>query len=162
MTLNAPAVQFIAPPAMVVRGDRALLKIVMDNLIGNSVKFSAGREQPMIRLCRRIENGAEVFSVQDNGAGFDERYAAKLFQPFHRLHSATEFPGTGLGLATVQKVVARHGGHVWARSDLGRGTTVSFTLWTRPDAPAPAEREAARRDQPQSGGHPASASCDRC
>jgi light-regulated signal transduction histidine kinase (bacteriophytochrome) len=113
---------------MRARGDPALLRLMLENLLGNAWKFT-GRETP---AC--IEVGVErdgdrlVYYVRDNGVGFDMAYADKLFGAFQRLHGATEFPGTGIGLATVQRIVFRHGGQVWAHSTVGQGATFFFTL----------------------------------
>jgi signal transduction histidine kinase len=112
-------------------GDEKLLQQVMSNLIGNAWKFSRGRPTTRIRLGAAPDPdaaGFTVFSVEDEGTGFDMQHATNLFTPFHRLHAAGEFEGTGIGLAIVRKVLARHGGHVWAESEPGRGTKVSFTL----------------------------------
>jgi len=107
------------------RGDQRLLRVVMDNLLGNAWKFSSQREEAVIEVGTK---GGGVFFVRDNGAGFDMAYANKLFGDFQRLHSDSEFPGTGIGLATVRRIIARHQGRVWAESELGRGTTFYFSL----------------------------------
>ena len=106
-----------------------MLQQLLDNLLGNAWKFSG--KQAQARISFRRESGADgeaVYAVQDNGAGFDMAYADKLFGPFQRLHTASEFAGTGIGLATVQRIVARHGGRVWAESAPERGATFYFTL----------------------------------
>ncbi|HUL72782.1 MAG TPA: ATP-binding protein [Vicinamibacterales bacterium] len=113
------------PPAS---GDRALLKQVWVNLVSNAVKYSGKRERPLVRIGGHREGGETVYWVRDNGVGFDMRYAAKLFGVFQRLHSAEEFPGTGVGLAIVQRVVVRHGGRVWAESRPGEGACFFFSL----------------------------------
>lgn len=105
-------------------GDPRLLRIVLENLLGNALKYTAKKEEAHIAF--RREGGA--FVVEDNGAGFDMRFAGKLFTPFQRLHSAQEFPGTGVGLALVRRIVRRHGGEVWARGEPGRGAAFFFTL----------------------------------
>lgn len=113
---------------LVVQGDRELLRVAMQNLLDNAWKFTATRN------CTQIEVGAyrdgvrQVYFVRDNGVGFDMAYVDRLFVPFQRLHASTEFPGTGVGLATVQRVVHRHGGRVWAESVPGEGATFYFTL----------------------------------
>jgi PAS domain S-box-containing protein len=109
-------------------GDAVLIKQAWANLLGNAIKFSNKREQPVIEVSGH-ENGAEnVYCVKDNGAGFDMRYYDKLFGVFQRLHSADEFDGTGVGLAIVQRVVARHSGRVWAKSEVGKGAAFYFSL----------------------------------
>jgi PAS domain S-box-containing protein len=113
------------PPAQC---DPALIRQVWVNLISNAVKFSGAREDPRVKVDGRSEGEEHVYSVSDNGAGFDMRYYDKLFGVFQRLHSAEEFPGTGVGLAIVQRVVARHGGRVWAEGEVGRGATFYFSL----------------------------------
>ena len=113
------------PPA---HADRALLRQVWANLIGNALKYSGKREQPRVWIGAREVDGECVYSVRDNGAGFDMRYADKLFGVFQRLHRAEEFPGTGVGLAIVQRVIGRHGGRVWAESQPGEGACFHFSL----------------------------------
>ena len=113
------------PPAL---GDRALFRQVWLNLIGNALKYSAKRDSPCVEIGGREENGETLYWVRDNGVGFDMRYAQKLFGVFQRLHRAEEFEGTGVGLAIVQRVVARHGGRVWAEGELGKGACFSFAL----------------------------------
>lgn len=122
-------VQVDIDPAMPCVGDSRLLTIVLENLIGNAWKFSARTVAPAIRIgCRAGEGGEPVFFVADNGAGFDMTYADKLFKAFQRLHTADEFEGTGIGLATVHRIITRHGGRVWAQSAPGQGATFQFTL----------------------------------
>jgi signal transduction histidine kinase len=115
-------------PLPACEGDRLLLKQVWMNLLSNAVKYTSGRAPACIRVRGSANDDACTYEVEDNGAGFDMEYAAKLFQPFQRLHSEAEFPGTGVGLALVQRIVHRHGGVVTARSQPGRGATFSFTL----------------------------------
>jgi signal transduction histidine kinase len=112
---------------LTAHGDRRLLAVALENLLGNAWKFTSDRATPHISFGRTREDGAEVYFVRDDGAGFDESYADKLFAPFQRLHGA-EFEGTGIGLATVQRVIARHGGRIWARAAVGQGATFFFTL----------------------------------
>ena len=109
-------------------GDAQQLAIAFDNLCGNAWKFTSKQMDARIELGSRVDGATRVFFIRDNGVGFDMQFAAKLFGVFQRLHSESEFPGTGIGLATVQRIVHRHGGRVWAESVLGRGTTFSFTL----------------------------------
>jgi light-regulated signal transduction histidine kinase (bacteriophytochrome) len=113
------------PPAT---GDPALLRQVWANLIANAVKFSAKKERPRIEICAGDEGDDVVYSIRDNGVGFDMRYVDKLFGVFQRLHSAREFEGTGVGLAIVQRIVHRHGGRVWAEGAPGGGAAFYFTL----------------------------------
>jgi light-regulated signal transduction histidine kinase (bacteriophytochrome) len=108
--------------------DRALLRQVWVNLIGNAVKYSGKSERPRVEIGGHVDGEEGVYWVRDNGAGFDMRYAAKLFGVFQRLHGQDEFPGTGVGLAIVQRVVTRHGGRVWAEGKVGEGARFSFTL----------------------------------
>lgn len=109
-------------------GDRALLGQVWTNLISNAMKFSSKREGALIEVSAISNEQEHVYFVRDNGAGFDPRYQAKLFGVFQRLHDASEFPGTGVGLALTQRIVARHGGRVWAEGKPGEGATFYFTL----------------------------------
>ena len=113
------------PPAS---GDSALLRQVWDNLLSNALKFTARTSEPAIEIGGRVEGHEAVYFVRDNGAGFEMQYVDKLFGVFQRLHRADEFPGTGVGLAIVQRVVARHGGRVWAEGEAGQGATFWFTL----------------------------------
>jgi PAS domain S-box-containing protein len=111
---------------LVVPGDAQLLRVAMQNLLGNAWKFTSRTEGARIEVGHDAAAGA--FYVRDNGVGFDMAYADKLFSAFQRLHTDTEFPGTGIGLATVRRIVARHQGRVWAESQPGQGTTFYFTL----------------------------------
>jgi PAS domain S-box-containing protein len=121
------------PDGLVARADPHLVRLVLQNLIGNAWKFTAERDDAVIRLRRHRQDGIDVFSVEDNGAGFDMAYAHKMFDPFQRLHSAAEFEGTGIGLAIVARIVTRHGGGIRAEGRPGHGATFRFTL-----TPAPA------------------------
>ncbi len=111
-----------------VWGDKRLLQIMLSNLLGNAWKFTSKQEQTVISFGREQKEGETAFVVRDNGAGFDMNYSNKLFQAFQRLHRATEFEGTGIGLATVQRVVLRHGGRVWAEGAVGSGANFYFTV----------------------------------
>ncbi len=111
-------------PGLVARGDPRLLRLVLENLLGNAWKFTEKKVEARIRFGRE----GDGFVVQDDGAGFDSRYTGKLFAPFQRLHTASEFPGTGVGLAIVQRIVRRHGGEVWASGETNRGAQFGFTL----------------------------------
>jgi signal transduction histidine kinase len=113
--------------------DRRLMRIVLENLLGNAWKFSAKAETAVIQFGSERRAHEIVYFVRDNGAGFDMAYVDKLFQPFQRLHRVTEFSGTGIGLATVHRIVDRHGGRVWADGVVGAGTTIYFTLVAAPE-----------------------------
>jgi light-regulated signal transduction histidine kinase (bacteriophytochrome) len=113
------------PPA---EGDAALLRQVWFNLLSNAVKYSAKRPSPVIAVSGALEDGQAVYRVRDNGAGFDMQYAGKLFGVFQRLHAPDQYEGTGIGLALVQRIVARHGGRVAAHGEVDRGATFSFSL----------------------------------
>jgi two-component system sensor histidine kinase/response regulator len=123
------------PPAM---GDSTVIRHVWSNLIGNGLKFSARHPTPQLRITGRVEGGEVVYQVEDNGVGFDMQYADKLFGVFKRLHRAEDFPGTGVGLAIVQRIVARHGGRIWAEASPGEGARFQFTLPAVPASPAAA------------------------
>src|ERR1700761_9058104 len=112
----------------VCHGDRTMLKLVITNLLSNAVKFTRMQPRPTIEVGCVDANQDEVeIYVRDNGAGFDMQYANKLFGVFQRLHRTEEFEGTGIGLATVQRIVNRHGGQVWAQSQINRGSTFRFS-----------------------------------
>lgn len=142
-------VTFVAPATLQVYADRRLLQVVLENLLGNAWKFTSKVPGPRVEV--GMEQGPEgpCYYVRDNGAGFDMAYASRLFSPFQRLHRDEDFTGTGIGLATVQRVIDRHGGRVWAHGEVGKGATVFFTLPRGPSesrSPAvPSSRAAAPR-----------------
>jgi signal transduction histidine kinase len=114
--------------AITIQGDERLLGVVLDNLLGNAWKYTARRERAAISVGTARRDGADTCFVRDNGAGFDVARADRLFEAFERFHAASEFEGTGLGLAIVQRILARHGGRVWADSEVGVGTTFYFAV----------------------------------
>jgi len=121
------AVQLEVAPNMQVQGDPTLLRVVVENLLGNAWKYSAKVEQARITFGRHPQD-ADTFTVHDNGAGFDMRFADRLFGVFQRLHSANDFPGTGVGLASVRRIVRRHGGEIWGEAEVSRGARFHFSL----------------------------------
>jgi len=121
-------VDFIVEDDIRGTGDANLLAVVLENLLGNAWKYTAKRAHAEIRFGREERDGKQTYYVRDNGAGFDMTVAPKLFTPFQRFHSASEFEGTGIGLATVRRVVQRHDGHVWADGTIDGGATFYFTL----------------------------------
>lgn len=121
-------VQVMVQDGVVARGDARLLRAALENLLGNAWKFSGRNPAARIGFGARIEKGSTTYFVSDNGVGFDMAYADKLFGAFQRLHGVKDFPGTGIGLATVQRIVHRHGGRIWAESEPGTGATFYFTL----------------------------------
>ena len=108
--------------------DPDFIRIALANLLSNAFKFTGGQTAPTIDFASEMRDGEVVYYVRDNGAGFDMAYAEQVFRPFERLHSQDDFPGTGIGLATVQRVIRRHGGRIWADAAIGRGATFYFTL----------------------------------
>lgn len=136
-------VEWEVAPGLQAWADPRLLEVLMRNLLGNAWKYTAATAQPRIRVYAEGTEGQSRFCVADNGAGFDMKRAAKLFQPFQRLHRETEFPGIGIGLATVQRIVARHGGSIDVNAAPGCGATFCFTL------PAAGEEEATPRHDSQ-------------
>lgn len=128
------SVTFVVQPGLVADCDPRLVRVVLDNLIGNAWKFTAKAPAARIEFGQSATS-PPTFYVRDDGAGFDMAYQTKLFGAFQRLHTDRDFPGTGIGLATVQRIVRKHGGEVWAEGAVGRGATFSFTLST-PKAPS--------------------------
>ncbi len=138
---GAPAVDWHIAPLPVVVADANMMRQAWQNLLGNAVKYAGRSNPPVVRVeHERDADGAHHFRVADNGTGFDMAYAGKLFGVFQRLHKASEFPGTGIGLASVRRVLARHEGRVWAEAEPGAGATFHFTLPELLDAPASTNR----------------------
>jgi signal transduction histidine kinase len=121
-------VEFDIAPGLKARGDARLLRVVLDNLLRNSWKYTAKQPAPRVEFRSADANGGQTYMVRDNGAGFDMKYADKLFGVFQRLHSAADFEGTGIGLATVRRIINRHGGRIWAEGAVDQGATFYFTL----------------------------------
>jgi signal transduction histidine kinase len=122
-------------PGLSAWGDAGLLKVALENLLGNAWKFTSKKPSATIAVGRAEREGRAAFFVRDDGAGFDQAHSSGLFRPFQRLHQERDFPGEGVGLATVQRVVHRHGGQVWAEGEPGKGAAFYFSL---PEAPCPA------------------------
>jgi signal transduction histidine kinase len=121
----------VVHPRCSLNADPGLMQIVLQNLLRNAWKFTGRRDPAQIEFGCEQKNGMTVFYVRDNGAGFDPQMADRLFKPFQRLHAVSEFPGTGIGLATVQRIIRRHGGEVWAEGEIVKGATFYFTLDSR-------------------------------
>jgi light-regulated signal transduction histidine kinase (bacteriophytochrome) len=124
-------IEFNIAPGIVAQGDRSLLLVVLANLLGNAWKFTSRQPHPRIEFGFLHRHGQRAYFVRDNGAGFDMSQAEKLFAPFQRLHDSEAFSGTGIGLATVQRIIHRHGGLIWAEGAVGQGATFFFTLAPR-------------------------------
>jgi light-regulated signal transduction histidine kinase (bacteriophytochrome) len=122
------AVEWAVAPGLSVVGDSRMLRIVLENLLGNAFKFTGARNPARIEFGRTTTERGPALFVRDNGAGFDMTYAGKLFTAFQRLHSTAEFPGTGIGLSIVRRIVNRHGGEIWAESVPEQGSSFYFTL----------------------------------
>jgi light-regulated signal transduction histidine kinase (bacteriophytochrome) len=141
--IGQSSVQWNIQPLPPVQGDREMLRLVVRNLLSNAVKYTRTREQANIEIGAREDGTETVFWVRDNGVGFDMRYVEKLFGVFQRLHSSDEFEGTGIGLANVRRIVGRHGGRTWAKSELENGSTFFFSL---PKEPLTSDLDGAKRD----------------
>jgi PAS domain S-box-containing protein len=126
------AATIVIAEGLVTEGDSQLLRVVLDNLLRNAWKFTARHPTARIEVGCTGDNGTRQYFVRDDGAGFDMAHADLLFQPFKRLHRQTDFEGTGIGLATVQRIIQRHGGRIWAESAVEHGATFYFTLGERP------------------------------
>ncbi|MFY9729022.1 MAG: ATP-binding protein [Candidatus Acidiferrales bacterium] len=125
-------VEWRVEPLPEVDCDPGLLKLVFNNLLGNALKFTRSRQPAVIEIGTSHSPGPTTIFVRDNGVGFDPKYADKLFGVFQRLHRQEDFEGTGVGLATVQRIIRKHGGEVWAESEVDRGATFFFSLGARP------------------------------
>jgi light-regulated signal transduction histidine kinase (bacteriophytochrome) len=123
-------VEVVVQESLVGRGDPRLLRVVLENLLGNAWKFTSKKPRARIEMGAEQKNGTLKYFVCDDGSGFDMTYADKLFGTFQRLHGATEFPGSGVGLAIVQRIINRHGGQTWAEGANSKGAKFSFTLRT--------------------------------
>jgi len=121
-------VEFVIAPDIIINADRNMMRILIENLLGNAWKFTGKHDTARIEIDMTEQEGKPVYHVRDDGSGFDMEYAARLFSPFQRLHKADEFEGTGIGLATVHRIISRHGGHIWAESEVDKGATFFFTL----------------------------------
>lgn len=121
-------VEFVLSGDLSVHGDERLLLTMLENLLGNAWKFTEKKVSARVELSASEQDGRVVYCIKDNGAGFDESYMHKLFEPFQRLHSMEEYEGTGVGLATVQRIIRRHGGEVWAKGKINEGASMYFTL----------------------------------
>ncbi len=122
------AVEFRIEQVPEVEADGGLMRVALDNLIRNAWKYTSRHEKACIEFGALRQRGETIFYVRDDGAGFDPKLNDQLFQPFHRLHSRSEFPGTGIGLATVQRILERHGGRIWAEGAVEKGATFWFTV----------------------------------
>jgi signal transduction histidine kinase len=130
-------VEWDVQEGLVAHADARLLRIALENLLGNALKFTAQRPVAHIRVAAHRTPEGTLFSVEDDGVGFDMTYAGKLFTPFQRLHRERDFPGTGIGLATVQRIARRHGGRTEAEGQVGQGARFALLLPDRPAAAAP-------------------------
>jgi light-regulated signal transduction histidine kinase (bacteriophytochrome) len=127
-------VVFAISDSMEAQADPVLMRVALVNLLGNAWKYTGRRPQALISFGKERCDNQVVFCVRDNGAGFDMAYASKLFAPFQRLHSAREFPGSGVGLACVARVIHKHGGRIWADAKTGEGAAFFFTIPAKLDS----------------------------
>ncbi len=125
-------IEFVIEPGLHAVGDGHLIEVVLENLLGNAVKFTGKQKHARVEFGKTAVDSRNAYFVKDNGAGFDMDYAGKLFVPFQRMHSDSDYPGTGIGLATVQRIIRRHGGEVWANARVDEGATFYFTLSHQP------------------------------
>jgi light-regulated signal transduction histidine kinase (bacteriophytochrome) len=121
-------IKFVIGNDLTAIGDPQMLRVLMENLFGNAFKFTKNTKQALIKFGSTTEGEGTTFFIKDNGVGFDMAFKDKLFSAFQRLHDAAEFPGTGIGLATVQRIINRHGGSIRAEGEVGKGATFYFTL----------------------------------
>ena len=128
--------EFQVAESLPAQTDSRLMRVALDNLIGNAWKFTAKISGARVAIGAEQKEGGAVFFIRDNGAGFDMSYAENLFRPIQRLHTEAEFPGTGIGLAFVHRIIDRHGGRIWAAGEVGKGATFYFTI----PSPKPAGR----------------------
>ena len=140
-------VRFIIAPGLTAHGDPRLVRVALENLLENAWKFTSRRRKAVIEFGVTGDNGGPVYFVRDNGAGFDMAHADRLFVPFHRLHGAVEFPGAGVGLATVRRIANRHGGRAWAEGEVDAGATFYVSLGALQH-----EREGQRQGHAPGGG----------
>jgi light-regulated signal transduction histidine kinase (bacteriophytochrome) len=132
-------VKSMIAPNLLAQGDPRLLGVVLENLLNNAWKYTSKQERAQIEFGKKQEGDETIYFIRDNGAGFDMAYADKLFGAFQRLHTVSEFPGTGIGLATVQRILQRHGGRIWAEGAVNEGATFFFTVPTLSTPPVKIE-----------------------
>src|SRR5262249_15613310 len=150
-------VEFAVEPGLTARADASLMRSVFDNLLRNAWKFSSRTERARVEVGAVHHEGRHAYFVRDNGVGFGMSYAGNLFGAFQRLHTEADFPGTGIGLATVQRIIRRHGGEVWAEAAPGQGAVFYFTLGEAGPAARPTALGRPADAEAESGGHSATA-----
>jgi light-regulated signal transduction histidine kinase (bacteriophytochrome) len=131
-------------PGMIVHGDARLLRIAMENLLDNAWKYTGQNPDAAVTVGSELAGDERHFFIRDNGAGFNMAYAGKLFGPFQRMHTESQFPGTGIGLVTVRRILTRHGGRIWADAEVDKGATFTFSLPTRSRVSAEESSQAAQ------------------